>query len=85
MSQSKGFIESIKQEQPALWELIKLHSKSGLIVVDEENDAISATNRLLWTYPGLHEAINTIINNWNYTNLEKCAKENFSQILNNIK
>ena len=84
MSQPKGFIDSIKQEQPALWELIKLHSKSGLIVVDEENDAVSATNRLLWTYPGLHEALNTIINNWNNSSLEKMAKENFSQILKNI-
>jgi hypothetical protein len=80
-----GFIDSIKQDQPALWELIKLHSQSGLIVIDEENDAVSATNRLLWTYPGLHEALNTVINNWNYTSIEQTAKDNFSEILKNIK
>jgi hypothetical protein len=84
MSKSKGFIETIKQDQPALWELIKLHSQSGLIVVDEENDAVSATNRLLWTYPGLHEALNTVINNWNFTSIEDTAKENFSDILQNL-
>jgi hypothetical protein len=84
MTQPKGFIDTIKEDQPALWELIKLHSQSGLIVVDEENDAISATNRLLWTYPGLHEAINTIINSWNNLSLEKQAQENFSNILKDV-
>ncbi len=31
--------------------------KDELILIDEENDAVTATNRLLWTNPCLHENI----------------------------
>jgi hypothetical protein len=35
-----------------------------VVVVDEKTDAVTATNRLLLTYPGLHDTLVTLINAW---------------------
>ncbi len=59
-----SFIESLKQDQPQLWENIVAASQEGLIVIDEENDAVTATNRLLLTYPGLHEVLAFLNDQW---------------------
>ncbi len=66
----KGFIESIKENQPVLWQSIKSASEKGLIVIDEETDAITATNRLLLTYPDLHEVLAFLTNQWISASLE---------------
>lgn len=80
-----GFLKSIQISHPQLWDSILQTSKSGLIIIDEENDSITATNRLLFTYPGLHEAISTLINEWETTQLKKDSKECFKQIISNLK
>ncbi|MGN7610979.1 hypothetical protein ACQZV8_02730 [Magnetococcales bacterium HHB-1] len=65
MSLEKGFIDHVKNNHPQMWALIhKTATESGLIIVDEENDAITASNRLLWTNPVLHECISTLVNEW---------------------
>jgi len=79
------FIDKIKQEQPALWQQLLQISKDGLVIIDEENDAVTATNRLLWTYPGIHDALSTIINEWSNRHSLTDSNENFKNILNNIK
>jgi hypothetical protein len=79
------FIGKIKKEQPALWEQIVTISKDGLIIVDEENDAVTATNRLLWTYPGIHDALATIVDQWSNKHSQKDSEENFKNIIQNIK
>jgi hypothetical protein len=63
---SSGFIDYLKSKEPATWALIKQTAEtSDLIVVDEGSDSVTASNRLLWTYPGIHQALSTIINAWN--------------------
>lgn len=62
--QTSTFITSLKKEQPELWAVIAKAAKEGLIFVDEENDAVTATNRLLITYPGLHEILQFITDQW---------------------
>jgi primosomal protein N' (replication factor Y) len=57
--------------------------KLKLIIVDEENDAITATNRLLWVYPGIHEALNVIINQWVEKNMD--TKTNFNNLIKNLE
>ena len=69
-----GFLKSVKEEHPNLWESIRQAAKSGLILIDEQNDSITATNRLLFTYPDLHEAISTLINEWEYNHLKQNNK-----------
>lgn len=59
-----GFISHIKKTQKATWSLLQQASNEGLVIIDEDNDAITPTNRLLLTYPGLHKALGCIINNY---------------------
>jgi hypothetical protein len=80
-----GFIESIKQTQPALWDSIVSNAKTGLIVIDEKNDAITATNRLLLTYPDLHLAISSLINSWNEQTLKQTSQTNFKELIKDLK
>ena len=67
----------------ALWQSIQRASNDGLIIVDEENDAITATNRLLWVYPGIHEALNVIINQWVDKNMD--TKTNFNNLIKDLE
>lgn len=58
----EGFISELKNQQPLVWQLLQQAEVEGLIHIDESVDAITPTNRLLWTYPGLHEVLVRIIN-----------------------
>jgi len=80
-----GFIKSIKQSQPDLWKAILEHTKTGLIVIDEQNDAVTATNRLLITYPDLHLTLSSLINSWNENNLQKDSELNFKNLIKDLK
>lgn len=64
-----SFIQSIKEEQPHLWQIILSAANEELIIIDEENDALTATNRLLLTYPGLHDVLAFITDQWTETHL----------------
>jgi hypothetical protein len=85
MSLNKGFLQSIKETQPQLWQTIEKTSKDGLIIIDEENDAITATNRLLWTYPDLHETISVLINQWSERELKENSEDIFKNLISNLK
>jgi len=62
MAEPTGLIEHLKTRRPSTWALLKHAASNGLVVIDEETDAITATNRLLLTYPGLHDALSTVAN-----------------------
>lgn len=79
-----GFLKSIQTTHPNLWESILASSKSGLIVIDQQNDSITATNRLLLTYPDLHEAISTLVNEWEQIHLKQNSKSYFNHITNEL-
>ncbi len=79
----KGYIHFIKEKHHEIWNLIKKTSEeTGLILIDEENDAITATNRLLWTNPCLHECLSTMVNEW--TNDHVSEEEFFQNIISQI-
>lgn len=58
----QGLISELKNQQPLVWQLLQQAEQEGLIVIDESVDAMTPTNRLLWTYPGLHQVLIRIIN-----------------------
>jgi hypothetical protein len=64
MSEPQSLIEHLKTRQPSTWALLQVVALEGLVIIDEETDAITATNRLLLTYPGLHDILATITNAW---------------------
>jgi hypothetical protein len=64
MAELEGLVEYLKRKQPATWALLKRAALDGLVIIDEATDAATATNRLLLTYPGLHEILSTLTNAW---------------------
>jgi len=60
----KGYLEYVRHNQPAIWQALQRAAAEGLVFIDSENDAISASNRLLLTYPDLHEVINMLCDQW---------------------
>ena len=64
MDQSQGFIEYIKKKNHAVWERLEYAAQEGLVYIDIDSDAVTASNRLLLTYPDLHEVLSTLINQW---------------------
>ena len=64
MNEVHGFIEYIKNETPAVWEKMEYAAQEGLVYIDINSDAVTASNRLLLTYPDLHEVLSTLINQW---------------------
>ncbi|HCY85563.1 MAG TPA: hypothetical protein DHV36_10550 [Desulfobacteraceae bacterium] len=67
MKDEPGMLATIRQQSPELWKALKNGESQGLIFLDEANDAVSATNRLLLTYPDLHEVVNQIVDQWTRT------------------
>jgi hypothetical protein len=57
-------IEYLRRRQPSSWALLKMAAAQGLVVIDEDTDSITATNRLLLTYPGLHDVISMIVDSY---------------------
>lgn len=80
-----GFLENIKKTEPLLWQSIEKTSKEGLIFIDEQNDSITPTNRLLLTYPDLHETISVLINSWSEREEKNNAKYIFNEIIKELK
>lgn len=59
-----GLLRSIEQQAPKLWAAFTAAADEGLIFIDEANDAITASNRLLLTFPDLHDMISHIVDHW---------------------
>lgn len=70
-----GLLQSIRQDAPKLWAAFTLAAGHGLIFIDEANDAITASNRLLLTYPDLHEMTCQIIDHWAHHRAETKTDE----------
>ena len=81
MDEELSFISSLQREQPQLWQTIVSAANEGLIIIDQENDAVTATNRLLLTYPGLHDILAFITNQW--TENQMNTKKHFQSLVHN--
>ena len=80
------FIDSIKKTQPQLWNIIVSAAEDGLIHIDEENDGVTATNRLLLTYPGLHDILAYLTDQWAENTFDqKSFSKNFFTIKKTYK
>ncbi|BHH86200.1 hypothetical protein [Desulforhopalus sp. 52FAK] len=64
MTKSQGFIDYIKIKRPSVWTSLEYAAQEGLVYIDTDSDAVTASNRLLLTYPGLHEILSTLISQW---------------------
>ncbi|OSM01886.1 hypothetical protein [Magnetofaba australis] len=65
MNPERGYLHFVQTRHPKMWALIEKTARdSGLIFIDEANDAITASNRLLWTNPILHDCLATLVDQW---------------------
>jgi hypothetical protein len=64
MTIPQGFISYIKIKNPSVWASLEYAAQEGLVYIDVESDAVTASNRLLLTFPDLHEVLSTLINQW---------------------
>lgn len=64
MIESQGFIGYLKKKNPAVWYSLECAAREGLVYIDIDSDAVTASNRLLLNYPDLHEVLSTLINQW---------------------
>lgn len=81
LEKSNRFLHYVQLEHPAMWESLLRAQGMGLIHIDEENDAITATNRLLLTYPDLHEVLNVITESWVKEKSAKIGQDIFQTLL----
>jgi hypothetical protein len=72
-------VEYMRERQPASWALLKLAAAQGLVVIDEATDSITATNRLLLTYTGLHEVVSMLVDSWAERSYD--SRSAFSELL----
>ena len=80
LNASNYFLEYVKKESPEIWSALKRAEGLGLVHIDEENDAVTATNRLLLTYPDLHEVINFLTETWHQKQAENMGKAIISSL-----
>jgi hypothetical protein len=81
MKSDTSYINYLKLEQPEIWQSILSAENDGLIVIDEETDSVTATNRLLLTYPGLHDILNMLVEGWNQKKAESFGYEIISNLI----
>ena len=59
-----GFLEYLREQQPVIWRTLLESEQKGLLVIDEEADAISATSRLLLTNDILQQNLKLLSDDW---------------------
>ncbi|MEE2960046.1 MAG: hypothetical protein VYA34_04820 [Myxococcota bacterium] len=64
MSKSRTFTDYLIEDRPAFLGAVQMGMKQGLIVVDEETDAVGVSNRLLLTSTVLQETLNDLVGEW---------------------
>lgn len=82
LDQNTSYLTYIKQQQPQIWKELTKAKEEGLIYIDEVNDAISASNRLILTYPGLHDILNTLNDIWISSHAEIIGQMALNQLQN---
>ena len=64
MTKSRTFMDYLIEERPAFLRSVEMGIEQGLIVVDEEVDAVGVSNRLLLTSTVLQETLNDLVGEW---------------------
>ena len=79
MASKHSFLKYLIEEQPVFLKSLALARRQGLIVVDEELDAVGASNRLLLTSDVLQEVLNEMVGDW--MDFETGSAEHFARLI----
>jgi len=80
MTKSRTFVDYLLKDRPVFLHAMEMGMKEGLIVVDEELDAVGVSNRLLLTSTVLQETLNDLVGDW--MDLERDSEAFFHTLLN---
>lgn len=83
MSQGQSFLEYLLAEEPVFLKTLAVARQQGLLVVDEELDAVGASNRLLLTSTVLQDVLNEMVADW--MDHEENSKANFEELVKGLK
>ena len=72
-----SFLEYLSERQPVFFKSLEMAQKQGLLIVDEDIDAVSASNRLLFTNDVLQQTLNLMVADW--MDYETRSLEHFSR------
>lgn len=78
-----SFLEYLVEKQPIFFKSLEMAQKQGLLVVDEDIDAVSASNRLLFTNDVLQQTLNLMVADW--MDYETRSLEHFREIVRGIR
>lgn len=79
------YIEYLQIQHPKIWESLLRAAKDGLVHIDKEADSVTATNRLLLTYPDLHDILNIISEEWYKDKAIEAGEHQFRDLLSQLK
>lgn len=74
-----SFLEYLAEKQPVFFKSLEMAQKQGLLLVDEEIDAVSASNRLIFTNDVLQQTLNLMVADW--MDYETRSLEHFREIV----
>ena len=77
-----SFLEYLSERQP-VFKSLEMAQKQGLLIVDEDIDAVSASNRLLFTNDVLQQTLNLMVADW--MDYETRSLEHFREIVRGIR
>jgi len=85
MAGNHKFTSYLQEHQPKVWISLVQAAGEGLIVIDEELDSVTATNRLLITYPDLHAVLCFLIDNWAVREKENHGEASWEMLIKGLK
>ena len=83
MNQGQSFLEYLLAEEPVFLKTLAVARQQGLLVVDEELDAVGASNRLLLTSTVLQDVLKEMVADW--MDHEENSKANFEGLVAALK
>lgn len=78
------YIDYLKIQHPKIWESLNRAAQDGLVYIDHEADSVTATNRLLLTYPDLHDILNVINEEWYKDKAIKAGEDQFKDLISQL-
>jgi len=85
MAGDHKFTSYLQDNQPKVWASLVHAAEEGLVVINEELDSVTATNRLLLTYPDLHAMLCFLVDNWAVREKEVHGKSSWGQLIKGLK
>lgn len=85
MNRHNTFTAYLQENQPKVWDSLVLAAAEGLIIIDEELDSVTATNRLLLTYPDLHAVLCFLVDNWAVREKEAHGEASWKELMKGLE